>query len=140
MEKRCSDDKFWVVIDEKGADIHPTPSWMVRANGTVSYATLLVCLERQGAWMKVSDKDSKLLGWVMWKHVKTREWHLKVKPLSLIALESQFVDVAEDLLKPLPGEALDWQLNEIDMFLATCGQTGPSRETARARSGKTLSR
>lgn len=141
IEKPCSaEGSLWVVVCDAGVDMHEAPSWMVRPHGRAEYLKIVRCLVREGAWMHISDADQQPLGWVMWKKGKGKAWHLQMKPIALIEVESRWVNEEGALPVRMPGDALDWSLAEVEVFLGSMGAHRPSRQTAICRSRKQQTR
>lgn len=139
--RSCSETgSWWVVIFQEGTDVHAGPSWMTQRLAPAKYLEVVRCLGREGAWLHLADSELQPRGWAMWKKCRKRQWELVLKPVGLLKVQSQWLDDDGRAPVQLPGEALDWSLQEVDVFLGTMGAQGPSRESAIGRSDRQLVR
>jgi len=134
--RKSRDIAWWIVLLQEGAAFHNQPHSGSFLLGQLPYSSAVVCHQRQGSWLDVSDASGQWLGWVKWKRLKRFRWVVDLKPLALIRAEANWVDIEGKLPVTLPEESLDWSFDEADLFIGSASTIRPSRQKMLERSGK----
>lgn len=141
-------DVWWIAlkpldIREEPSAAAPLASQACKGKTTVRRGDALWCLEVCDLWLRVTRVGpfagypaGASLGWVPWSGTALHDDGVLLKPLLILESELRHHNPFEEEVVELPLDAFFWSVQEVQLFLTTSGDIGPSRTTALDRSSK----